>query len=280
MIRPSGIIRCRDKKLIYGTHTICMGILNVTPDSFSDGGKHVDIDEALAAVEQMIEDGAEIIDVGGESTKPGYIEVPEDEELNRIAPVIARISSEFDALISVDTYKSKVAEGALKEGAHIINDITGLMADPNMAGVIKAYDAACVLMFNARTNGEEAGDIIGRASKELQLSVDMAIEAGISEDQIILDPGVGFGTTREQDMELIKSINELSLGKYPVLLGVSRKRVIRELMARDSAPVDRDVASAAVALCGVTKGASIIRAHNVRATVDAMRCCDSLLMGE
>ena len=150
----TGSVKCRDKILTFGKETVCMGILNVTPDSFSDGGRNYKFTDAMMNVKSMIEDGAKVIDVGGESTRPGYTEISVDEELSRIVPVVKAIRDNFDVIISIDTYKSKVAEGALEAGCHIINDIYGFMYDPNMASVVKKYDAAAILMFNCRRNGE------------------------------------------------------------------------------------------------------------------------------
>ena len=279
MIKTAGTYYCRDRKLIYGKRTLCMGILNVTPDSFSDGGINSSLDSAMATVEEMVNAGVDIIDVGGESTRPGYTTISDEEELSRIVPVISAIRSRFDVIISVDTYKSAVAKGALEAGAHIINDITGLMGDENMASVVADSKAGVILMFNARTNGEMNQDIVERAIAELTVSIDKAHEAGIADEYIMTDPGIGFGTTREQDMALVKNVGKLSFGKYPVLLAGSRKRLVAELMERQSTPAERDPASIALALAGISYGANAIRVHNVKDSVDAFRCYDRL-MGE
>lgn len=271
------VFLCRERKLDYSSRTLCMGILNVTPDSFSDGGNNATYEAAIRSAEEMVKAGADIIDVGGESTRPGYTVVSDDEELGRVAPVIEYISKNLDVAISVDTYKSYVAEGAIKAGAHILNDITGLMADRKIATVAKDYNAGLILMFNARTNGESAGSIIERAKTELKYSIDIAHEAGITDEYIMTDPGIGFGTTREQDAELIRNLDQLSFDKkYPVLLAASRKRVVADLMGRECVAADRDSASIGLELAGIKYGANALRVHNVLATIDAVRCYEKL----
>ena len=278
----TGSVKCRDKVLNFGKETVCMGILNVTPDSFSDGGRNYKFTDAMMNVKAMIENGAKVIDVGGESTRPGYTEISVDEELSRIVPVVKAIRDNFDVIISIDTYKSKVAEGALEAGCHIINDIYGFMYDPNMASVVKKYDAAAILMFNCRRNGEcIKEDIIDRAVRELDGSIRRAHEAGIEDDRLILDPGVGFGTSRAQDVELTRRINELSFGgRYPMLIACSRKRTPSVLLPRETAPDQRDPVSIGMALAGVACGASMVRVHNVKDTFDALCGFDKTIREE
>lgn len=269
------IFKCRDRNLDFGSKTLCMGILNCTPDSFSDGGVNFSYDAAMRSVEEMVKYGADVIDVGGESTRPGFETVSDDEEISRVSPVIESISKNFDVVISVDTYKSPVARAALEAGAHIVNDITGFMADMNMASIVKEYDASCILMFNARTNGKMDCDIVARAVRELKESIKIAKNAGIGEDRIIVDPGIGFGTTREEDQELIKNLKMISLcGKYPLLLALSRKRIVAELLGRETLPIERDPASIGLGIAGVINGADMLRVHNVKDTVDALKCFD------
>lgn len=271
------IIKCRDRELVFGRRTLCMGILNVTPDSFSDGGKNFGLSSAVTNALQMVDDGADVIDIGGESTRPGYTEISCQEEIDRIVPVIETLRRESDVIISVDTYKSEVAKAALKAGAHIINDITGFMADANMAPVVKEYEAGAILMFNARTKGESEGEITGRAMNELLESIDIAHRAGITDDYLILDPGIGFGTTREQETELIHNLKRLSFdGRYPVLLALSRKRLAGEILMRPTLPDERDSVSIGLGLAGVFNGAGMLRVHNVKDTVDALRGFDRL----
>jgi len=266
------IISCRGRHLNTSNGTLLMGILNVTPDSFSDGGRNFRTSDALFAAEKMVRDGADIIDVGGESTRPGYKEISVDEELSRIIPVIKGITENLDVTVSVDTYKSEVASGALDAGCHIINDIYGLQYDPGMASVVAGNGAAAVLMFNCRRNGECLREnIIDRALRELSGSVDRAVAAGIPEESLILDPGIGFGTSRSQDIELISSIGRLSFGgRFPMLLACSRKRVTADLAGRDTIPEERDDVSIGLGLAGVSKGASMLRVHNVRAAKDVL----------
>ncbi len=273
------IIKCRDRELTFGKRTLCMGILNVTPDSFSDGGVNFTYDKAMASVEEMVKFGADVIDVGGESTRPGFTQISDEEEISRITPVIEAIKANFDVAISVDTYKSKVAEGALLSGAHIINDITGFLYDSDMAQVVKKYDAGGVLMFNKRTNGEESdSNIVFRAVDELSMSLKIAKEAGIEDDRIILDPGIGFGTTREEDKMLIGNLRLITMGdRYPVLLALSRKRVVADLLGRETVANERDAGSIGLGLSGVINGAGMLRVHNVKDTVDALKCFDAIV---
>lgn len=205
-------------------NTYIMGILNVTPDSFSDGGKYHGIDAALKRAEQMKKEGAAMIDIGGESTRPGYIPVSEEEELERILPVIERMKERIDIPISVDTYKSYVAEMAIQAGADLINDIWGLKADPHMAQVIAKYDVACCLMHNRENTKYQ--DFMRDMISDLHETIRLAKAANIKDDKIMLDPGVGFAKSYEQNIMAIKEIGQLHQFGYPILLGTSRKSVI------------------------------------------------------
>ncbi|MBO4636179.1 MAG: dihydropteroate synthase [Clostridiales bacterium] len=276
------IIKCRDKRLDTDEHTLIMGILNVTPDSFSDGGKNFRSSDAVRRALEMVQEGADIIDIGGESTRPGYTPVSPDEEIRRIVPVIEAVSEISDAVISVDTYKASVAEEALKAGAHIINDIYGLLYDPLMAETVVRYDAGVVLMFNTRRNGMTGSeDIVTRAIREVTGSIETAKAAGISEEYIITDPGVGFTPSRDDDLRLMENIDRFSFGKrFPVLLGCSRKRVAASLLAHESVPEERDNISIGLALGGVAKGASILRVHNVKATKEVLDGYERIVRNE
>ena len=205
-------------------NTYIMGILNVTPDSFSDGGKIIGIDAALKRAEQMKGDGAAIIDVGGESTRPGFTPVSVEEEMERILPVIEAIKANIDIPVSVDTYKSQVAEAAILAGADLINDIWGLKADPRMAKVIAEHKVACCLMHNR--NNTNYQDFVNDMLDDLRETVSIAKNAGISEEKIILDPGVGFAKNYEQNLIAIRELEKIVELGYPVLLGTSRKSVI------------------------------------------------------
>jgi len=279
--RFTGTYICRDRSIEFDDRTRVMGILNVTPDSFSDGGKNFKLSDAMFSVERMINEGASVIDVGGESTRPGYREISVDEELTRIVPVIEAISSNFETVISVDTYKSRVAEGALEAGAHVINDIYGFLYDPNMAATVKKYDAGAILMFNCRRNGECINDdIVERAVRELGASVRKALDAGIPEQSIMVDPGIGFGTSRQQDIDLIRAMDKLSeYGKYPMLLACSRKRTAAALLERETTPDQRDPVSIGMVLAGSSLGANMVRSHNVGDTCDALAGYEGIIRG-
>ena len=249
-----------NKILIYG-------ILNVTPDSFSDGGRFLDTDAAVNHALSMIEDGADVIDIGGMSTRPGYEDVSDDEETERIIPVIRALKEKVPGcVISVDTFRAGTAKAALVAGADIINDISGLMGDPDMAGVIAEYKARAVLMRNGLGDPDEGWEVM------LQRTVDAARNAGIKDSKIVLDPGVGFTKTRKQDMELINAIPDMiDKWGYPVLLGVSRKRISAEFYKGETKADERLGASLALALYGVEKGATELRVHDVKDTYAALK---------
>ena len=198
--------------------------LNITPDSFSDGGRYCDPDAAAARAEQMQEEGADLIDVGGESTRPGYTQIPAKEEIRRIVPVIRKLKSRLDLPVSVDTYKAEVAEAALLAGADMINDIRGLKYDPEMASLIARHGAACCLMHSRDV--PEYGNLIRDMKKDLAESLRLAVSSGIGKDRILLDPGIGFGKTYEMNLEVLKNLGEFHELGVPLLLGVSRKSVI------------------------------------------------------
>ena len=220
--------------------TYIMGILNVTPDSFSDGGKYSRIDAALAHAEEMIREGADIIDVGGESTRPGHVQITDEEEIARVVPVIEALKARFDTPVSVDTYKSAVAREAVKAGADLVNDIWGLKYDPGMAHVIAASGVACCLMHNR--DNTDYGQFIPEFLDDMRECVRLADAAGIARDKIILDPGVGFGKTYEMNLEIISRLEVLHELGFPVLLGTSRKSVIG--LTLDLPPVERIIRSA------------------------------------
>lgn len=248
-------------------NTYIMGILNVTPDSFSDGGKIIGIDAALKRAEQMKGDGAAIIDVGGESTRPGFTPVSAEEEMNRILPVIEAIKANIDIPVSVDTYKSDVAEAAILAGADLINDIWGLKADPRMAEVIAKHQVACCLMHN-RNNTEYSNfiqDVIG----DLKESVYLAQKAGISEDKIILDPGVGFAKNYEQNLTVIRELEKVVELGYPILLGTSRKSVIG--LTLDLPSDERVEGTLVTTVIATQKGCGFVRVHDVKENYRAIQ---------
>ena len=241
-------------------HTYIMGILNITPDSFSDGGKWNHLDEALRHTEAMIADGADIIDIGGESTRPGHTPVSAEEEAQRVLPVIEAVRKRFDIPISVDTFKSSVAESAIQAGADLVNDIWGLKYDSEMGAVIAKYDVACCLMHD-KSNTEYNNFLIDMLS-ETQECVNLARKAGIKDEKIILDPGVGFGKTFEMNLETMKHLELFKNLGFPVLLGTSRKSMIG--LALDL-PVDQRVeGTLATSVIGVMKGCPFVRVHDVK----------------
>lgn len=264
---------------IFDTDKKCyiMGILNVTPDSFSDGGNFNSIDSALKHTEQMIAEGMDIVDVGGESTRPGYTMISEAEETERVAPVIEAIKQRFDIPVSLDTYKYKVAEAGLSAGADLINDIWGLRYDNGeMAKLLAKTGAACCLMHN-RDNTDYA-DFMSDMICDMQKSVDIALNAGILRDRIIVDPGVGFGKTYENNLEAIDRIDEFgkALG-LPVLLGASRKSVIG--LTLDLPSDQRLEGTLAITVAGVMKGISFIRVHDVRENARAVKMTEAIMRG-
>lgn len=253
--------------------TYLMGILNVTPDSFSDGGKYNRMDEALKHAGQMIADGADILDIGGESTRPGYRPVSGQEEMERVIPVIERIRQEFDIPVSVDTYKSKVAEEALKAGADLVNDIWGLKRDPKMGFVIAKYQAPCCLMHNRQEIKYE--NFLEDFIEDLQESVRLAEEAGIAKDKIILDPGVGFAKTYEMNLEIIRRLEIMHRLGYPILLGASRKSVIG--LTLDLSSLEREEGTLVTTVFAVLKGCAFVRVHDVKKNRRAIQMTEALL---
>ena len=245
-----------------------MGILNVTPDSFSDGGNYNSLEKAMEHAARMIEEGVDIIDVGGESTRPGYERISDQEEIERVVPVIKALKERFQVPVSVDTYKSKVAKAGIEAGADLINDIWGLKADPMMGEVIAKAKLPCVLMHNRDHSENKTGDLLLDMKADLEETLMLAKKAGISEDAIILDPGVGFGKTYEQNLESIARLRELREMGYPVLLGTSRKSVIG--LTIDVPAKERDVATAVTSLYGLWSGCSFVRVHNVKANREAI----------
>ena len=248
------------KRFVIGERTYVMGILNVTPDSFSDGGKFDTIENALSQVGKMIEQGVDIIDIGGESTRPGYTYVEIDDEINRVVPIIKAIKEKFDIVISIDTYKGKVAEAAIEAGADIINDIWGLKKDPYMLEIAGKYNIPCCLMHNRETY-EYKYDIIEEVKNDLQESIDLALNAGVSKENIMLDPGIGFAKTYEQNLEVMSRLEELNDLGYPVLLGTSRKSMIGNTL--NLPPTERLEGTLATTAIGIMKGCDFIRVHDV-----------------
>lgn len=257
----------------FKNHTYIMGILNVTPDSFSDGGSFDSSDKALFHAEQMINEGADIIDIGGESTRPGYTLISEEQEISRVAPVIEKIRANFDIPISIDTYKSSVAEAALRAGADMINDIWGFKYDSNMAYTAKKHNACCCLMHNR--NNTDYHNYMTDVLDDLRESLAIAKSADIEDNKILIDPGVGFGKTYEQNLEIINKLDVLSLLGYPILLGASRKSVIGLTL---NLPVNERVeGTIATTVIAVIKNSLFVRVHDIKENKRAIIMTEKIL---
>ena len=253
-----------------------MGILNVTPDSFSDGGNYVDQEKAVAHAKKMVADGADIIDVGGESTRPGAAAVTLEEELTRVIPIIKRLKEEVEIPISIDTYKAEVARQAVIAGASIINDIGGAKLDPNMPKVMAESNASIILMHHkSHTKEGEIQHLHDEIMNELRESIKLVTDAGVAFHNIIIDPGIGFGKRMEQNTAILKDIDDYHrLLKCPILLGVSKKRVVRKLMASDDLEM-LGTGTIATTCYAYTKGIHYIRVHDVKenkVAINVMKC--------
>ncbi|MBU5674191.1 dihydropteroate synthase [Paenibacillus brevis] len=265
---------CGETTLTLGERTLVMGILNVTPDSFSDGGKYNSPDRAVAHALQLVADGADIIDLGGESTRPGHDPVGEQEELERVIPVIEALHREIPHIpISIDTYKARVAEESLKAGAHILNDIWGFKREPEMARVAASYRCPVILMHNR--DNRDYRHLIQDIEDDLRESISIAKQAGVEDEMIILDPGIGFAKDYHENLEVMGSLDLLAEMGYPVLLGTSRKRFIRTALGLGPDEVVHGTA-ATVAL-GIAQGCQIMRVHDVKEITQTVRMCDTIL---
>lgn len=260
------------RSLKLGNKTLIMGILNVTPDSFSDGGLFMAPADAVVHALRLQEEGADIIDIGGQSTRPGSRVVNADEEWQRLSPVMEQLVNKVDLPISVDTYYPQVAERALKAGAHMINDVSGFKVDPNLAKVIADYHAAVIIMHARLESGYH--DLMAEVTNGLEAAVDLALKSGIANDQIVVDPGVGFGKTSEENLELIAKLAQFKELGYPVLLGASRKSFLGKLFGQ--ALEDRLEGSLAAAAAGIMAGVDILRVHDVAATVRLARVLEGI----
>lgn len=253
--------------------TYIMGILNVTPDSFSDGGKYNHLDAALFHAEEMLRDGADIIDIGGESTRPGHTVITDQEEISRVVPVIEAVKSRFDVPVSIDTYKGAVAEAALKAGADLVNDIWGFKHDKKVADLTAQYKAACCLMHNRHEAVYD--NFLSDLVKDMEECVEIARKAGVSDDRIILDPGVGFGKTYEMNLEAIHHVDVLHQLGFPILLGTSRKSVIGLTL---DLPADQRVeGTVATTVIGVMKGCAFVRVHDIKENKRAIQMTEAIL---
>ncbi len=250
-----------------------MGILNVTPDSFSDGGRSARPDDALINARRLVAEGADLLDVGGESTRPGHTPVPAEQEWARLAPVLAALTAEVSVPISVDTYKAEVADKALKAGAHIVNDVWGFAHDPDMARVVAAHDAAAVVMHN-RAEVDETLDIVQDMLAFFEIALEKAERAGVKRERIVLDPGIGFGKTFPQNLAAIRRLDELRVLGLPILLGTSRKSLIGKVI--ETTPAERLPGTIASNVIGIMAGVEIIRVHDVAAHVQAARVAEAI----
>ena len=254
-------------------HFYIMGILNVTPDSFSDGGRYNDMDKAFFQIERMLEEGMDILDIGGESTRPNHTQISETEEIARVCPVIEAVKTRFDIPISLDTYKSSVAEAGIAAGVDLINDIWGLKWDGTMADVIAKADIPCCLMHNRKENHYE--NLMKDVISDLQESVDLALQAGISKDNIILDPGIGFAKDLGENLSVMKHLSELNALGYPILLGTSRKSMIG--LTLDLPVEEREEGTLATSVLGLMAGCSIFRVHDVKTNLRGLQMAETIL---
>ena len=259
----------------FGAGTLVMGILNVTPDSFSDGGKYGDLDAALAQARRMVEEGADIIDVGGESTRPGHTPVDAEDEARRVIPVVRRLAPELPVPLSVDTSKADVAHLAVEAGAGMINDVSGLRADPEMASVVAHFGVPVVIMHDRKVDAGPG--LMDEINRWLAESIDIALKAGAAEENIVVDPGFGFGKDVAGNLQILRELRRMQALGRPILLGTSRKSTIGKVL---DLPVDQRVeGTAATVAIGIANGADIVRVHDVRAMVRVARMADAIVRG-
>ncbi|WP_342433827.1 dihydropteroate synthase [Neobacillus sp. FSL H8-0543] len=266
-------IKCGQHTLELGKKTIVMGILNTTPDSFSDGGKYIELERAVKHAIEMVESGADIIDIGGESTRPGFATVSVEEELQRVIPIIKAISQQVNVPISIDTYKAEVAKQALDAGAHIINDIWGAKADENMAKVAAEYEAPIILMHNRQNRDYHL--FLRDVFNDLYESIAIVKKVGVKDANIILDPGIGFAKDYHENILMMQSLDKLTALGYPVLLGTSRKSMIGEAL---NLPAGERMEGTGATVCyGIQQGCQIIRVHDVKEMSRMAKMMDALM---
>lgn len=271
-------MKLHTRKKIYDLteRTHIMGILNVTPDSFSDGGQYFTVDRAVEHALKLEQEGADVIDIGGESTRPGHKPLTVEEELKRILPVIEEVTQKVQIPISVDTFKAETAYQAIKAGADIINDIWGAKKDPEIADVAAENNVPIILMHNRENRDYQS--IIDDMIKDLEESIDIALQAGVPKDHIILDPGIGFAKTAEDNFIVMNQLEKITALGFPVLLATSRKSFIGKLL--DIPPEERDNATGATTCLGIVKGAHMVRVHNVKLHLELAKMMDAMLKGE
>ncbi|MEH7016435.1 dihydropteroate synthase [Bacillus sp. JJ63] len=268
-------IQCGEYALNLNEKTFIMGILNVTPDSFSDGGNYNEVEAAVRHAKEMVIDGAHIIDIGGESTRPGFAKVSEEEELRRVLPMIRAVSEAVDVPISIDTYKAEVAKQAIEAGAHIINDIWGAKAEPEIAKVAAHYDVPIILMHNRDNTNYR--NLMADMIADLHESITIAKHAGVRDENIILDPGIGFAKTFEQNLEVMRNLEQLKALGYPLLLATSRKSFIGHAL---DLPVEERLEGTGATVClGIQKGCGIVRVHDVKEMSRMAKMMDAMLRG-
>jgi dihydropteroate synthase len=265
---------CRDRRLVLDGQPHMVGILNVTDNSFFDGGRYHNLPAAVSHARLLVAEGASMIDIGGQSTRPGYTEVGPDEEIRRVVPVIRELVRHVAAPLSIDTYHAAVAEAALEAGAHLVNDVHGLQRDPAMASVIARHGAAAILMHNDAAFRDAPGDVIANLKTFLRRTLALADTAGIPRDRIILDPGIGFAKTQSQNLAILARLSELHDLGCPLLLGISRKSVISHVL--DLPPDERLEGTLALTALAVSQGVQFHRVHDVEANARAARMAAAL----
>ncbi len=285
--KEDAILRCELLSMIHNRGSMSieqlanqvtiMGILNVTPDSFSDGGYYNEVGSALVQVEKLLAEGATVIDVGGESTRPGATFVSEEDEIARVVPIIRAIKENYDCLVSVDTYKTGTARAALEAGADILNDVWAGLYDGDMLALAAEYKVPIILMHNQKD--ESYADVVGEVKNFLAERAQAALDAGVSANQIWLDPGFGFSKNVQHNLDLLQGLEQITALGYPVLFGISRKRVVDYLLGGNSLPTDRDQATAALSAWAVQKGFKMVRVYNVAANRDIVKVWDQLTSG-
>lgn len=277
MTNPRSWQLAHGRRLELGPEAVIMGVLNVTPDSFSDGGRYTAVDEAVKHARAMIVEGAAIVDVGGESTRPGGIPITAEEEQSRALPVVEALTGKADILVSIDTYRADTARKAIGAGAHIINDVWGLQKDPELARVGAETGAGLMAMHTGRER-QKLPDVIADQFAYLRRSLEIARAAGVKDEQIVLDPGFGFAKDPQENAEIMARFGELAGLGYPLAVGTSRKRFIGHFTGREGD--DRDMGTAASCALLRMKGASVFRVHDVASSRDALRIADAMLAAE
>jgi dihydropteroate synthase len=273
---PSGgrRLNCRGRELLLGGEPRIAGILNVTPDSFFDGGRFTSVEGAVAQAQRLVAEGATLVDIGGQSTRPGYEEVSLEEEIRRVVPVITALTQSLSVPLSIDTYRSGVARAALQAGAHLLNDIHGLLRDPALAGVAAEFGCPVIVMHNEPGFNEATGDPLPRILRFFERSIATAARAGVSAERLILDPGIGFAKTQEQNLAILARLPELRTLGRPLFLGASRKSVVSHVL--NLPPGERLEGTLAITSLAAWHGVELIRVHDVQANLRAARMAAAL----